>query len=162
LSKGALYWYFDSKDAIILSLLEMVFEPELKELETLLEQELSAEQKLYAYAKRSGQDIIDMLKWMPLIYDFIALAFRQEKIKFAISKFYQKNMELLVEIIQEGIDSGEFQADSARDAAITFGSIIEGTVMLWLYDPDSINIQQHINSNTRLLLNGLRAEKERQ
>ena len=32
LSKGSLYWYFDSKDSIILNLLDRVFEPELKEL----------------------------------------------------------------------------------------------------------------------------------
>lgn len=157
LSKGALYWYFDSKDAIILSLLDKVFEPEIQELEALLDDPRSAEEKLMLYAERGGQDIIDMLKWMPLIYDFFALAFRQPAIKESITRYYRRNLSLLESLICQGIDSGEFKTDSPLDAAITIGSIIEGTVMLWLYDPESIDIIQHIKSNTRLLLNGLRA-----
>jgi hypothetical protein len=109
------------------------------------------------YAERGGRDIIEMLKWMPLIYDFFALALRQEKIKAAITKYYRKNLQILEQLIQQGIESGEFSAPSAHDAAITIGSIIEGTVMLWLYDPENIDIIEHIKSNTSLLLDGLRA-----
>ena len=159
LSKGSLYWYFDSKDAIILNLLERVFEPEIKDLENLLQDERSAEERLLIYTERGGEDIIKMLKWMPLLYDFIALAFRQEIIKKIISKYYQKNLNSLVTLIQQGIDDGEFEIDSALEAAIAVGSIIEGTVMLWLYDPDNIDIIGHIRSNTNLLLNGLRSKK---
>ncbi len=158
LSKGALYWYFESKDAIILSLLEKVLQPEIQDLKSLLEEDCPAEEKLLLYAERGGQDIIGMLKWMPLMYDFIALAFRQKKIKQAISEYYRENLQLLENLIQQGIDAGEFQTDSALDAAITVGSIIEGTVMLWLYDPGHIDIIQHIQSNTRLLLDGLRSD----
>jgi TetR/AcrR family fatty acid metabolism transcriptional regulator len=157
LSKGALYWYFDSKDAIILSLLDKVFEPEIQELEALLDDPHSAEERLMLYAERGGQDIIDMLKWMPLIYDFFALAFRQPAIKESITRYYRRNLSLLETLIRQGIESSEFKTDSPLDAAITIGSIIEGTVMLWLYDPESIDIIQHIKSNTRLLLDGLRA-----
>jgi len=157
LSKGALYWYFDSKDAIILALLDKVFEPEIQEMEALLEDPRTAEEKLLTYAERGGQDIINMLKWMPLIYDFFALAFRQKKIKEYISHYYKKNLALLEILIQQGIDSGEFKANNPQDAAITIGSIIEGTVMLWMYDPESIDIVQHIKSNIQLLLNGLRS-----
>ena len=157
LSKGALYWYFDSKDAIILALLDKVFEPEIQELEALLDDPCSTEEKLMKYAERSGQDIIDMLRWMPLVYDFFALAFRQQAIKEAITQYYRKNLNLLESLIQQGVASGEFETDSPVDAAITMGSVIEGTVMLWLYDPESIDIIQHIKSNIRLLLNGLRA-----
>jgi len=157
LSKGALYWYFDSKDAIILALLDKVFEPEIQEMEALLEDSRSAEEKLLIYAERGGQDIINMLRWMPLIYDFFALAFRQNKIKEYISHYYKKNLALLEILIQQGIDSGEFKTNSPQDAAITIGSIIEGTVMLWMYDPETIDIVQHIKSNIQLLLNGLRS-----
>jgi AcrR family transcriptional regulator len=52
LSKGTLYWYFESKDAIILSLLERVFEPELQDLKSLLNDDQSAKERLLAYAER--------------------------------------------------------------------------------------------------------------
>jgi TetR/AcrR family fatty acid metabolism transcriptional regulator len=155
LSKGALYWYFDSKDAIILSLLEKVFEPELQDLQSLLNNDQSSQDRLLTYAERGAEDILKMLKWMPLVYEFLVLAFRRELIKNFISNFYQKNMGLLENLIQQGIDSGEFQGCSARDAAIAMGAIIEGTVMLWMYDPGGIDIKTHIISSTRILLRGL-------
>ncbi len=157
LSKGSLYWYFDSKDAIILSLLDRVFEPELIEFKALLSDNRSSEERLYQYTERTGQDIIKMLKWMPLFYDFIALAFRQEIIKKTISKYYKLNVDLLETLIQQGIDAGEFNTDSALDAAIAISAIVEGTIILWFYDPDHIDIQEHIQSNIRLLLEGLKA-----
>ena len=157
LSKGSLYWYFDSKDAIILKLIDRVFEFEIKDLTALLTDNRSAEERLYIYTERGGQDIIKMLKWMPLIYDFLALAFRQETIKKTIQRYYKKNPDLLVTLIQQGIDAGELRPGSALEAGYAIGSIIEGTVMLWIYDPEQINIQDHIKSSTSLLLKGLKS-----
>ena len=155
LSKGSLYWYFESKDSIILALLERVFEPELKDFENLLHDHRPVVARLNVYVERAGNDMVRMLKWMPLIYDFIALAFRQEVIKKAISRYYKQTMELLIELIQQGIDSGELQTDDAEEAAIAIGSILEGTIVLWFYDPDQIDIQAHLKSSTSLLVNGL-------
>jgi len=159
LSKGSLYWYFDSKDALISKLIDRVFEFEIKDLTALLSDDRSAEERIYIYTERGGQDIVKMLKWMPLIYDFLALAFRQYTIKTAIQGYYKKNLGLLVTLIQQGIDAGEFIPGSALQAAYAIGAIIEGTIMLWLYDPDQIDIQAHIRSSTELLLRGLKTSE---
>ena len=158
LSKGSLYWYFDSKDSIILNLLERFFEPEIKDLRVLLTDSRSAEERLEIYVDRVSDDMLAMLKWMPLIHDFIALAFRKELVRKTITHYYQMNMEILLSLIQQGIDSGEFQADSAMEASIAIGSILEGTVLLWVYDPSQIDIKYHIKSNINLLLKGLRTK----
>jgi AcrR family transcriptional regulator len=158
LSKGSLYWYFDSKDSIILNLLEKFFEPELKDLRALLTDSRSAEDRLEIYIDRVSDDMVAMLKWMPLIHDFIALAFRKEPVRKAISSYYQRHLEVLLSLIQQGLDSGEFQADSAMEASIAIGSMLEGTVLLWVYDPSLIDIKYHIKSNISLLLQGLRTK----
>jgi len=158
LSKGSLYWYFDSKDSIILNLLEKFFEPELNDLKALLTDSRSAEDRLGIYVDRVSDDMVSMLKWMPLIHDFIALAFRKEPVRKAISSYYQRHLEILLSLIQQGLDSGEFQADSAMEASIAIGSILEGTILLWVYDPSQIEIKYHIKSNINLLLKGLRTK----
>ena len=109
------------------------------------------------YVERGAEDIQNMLKWMPLIYEFLVLAFRRDSIKKFIRSFYKRNMDLLENLIQQGIDAGEFQASSAQDAAISVGSIIEGTIMLWMYNPDGIDIKNHIISSMQFLLEGLRS-----
>ena len=155
LSKGSLYWYFESKDSIILALLERVFVPELKDLRNLLHDDRHIVLRLHDYVERAGDDIVKMLKWMPLVYDFIALAFRQEIIRNAITGYYKQNIRILIDLIQQGIDKGELQVVDAEEAAIAIGSILEGTVMLWFYEPGQIDIKKHIRSNTKLLLSGL-------
>jgi TetR/AcrR family fatty acid metabolism transcriptional regulator len=155
LSKGSLYWYFDSKNDLILKLLEKVFEPELKDLRKLLSDQRPTVTRLFLYADRTADDMVKMLNWVPLVYDFIALAFRQDSIKEGIKKYYRQNMEILETIIQQGLDSEELRAASAREAAVAIGAILEGTVMLWIYDPEHIDIKKHIKSNIQLLINGL-------
>jgi AcrR family transcriptional regulator len=158
LSKGSLYWYFDSKDSIILSLLDRVFVPEIKEFNVLLKDPRSAESRLANYIERVSDDMVKMLKWMPLFYDFLALAFRQELVKKAISRYYKKQMEILVDLIQQGIDSGEFLVEDPVEAAIALGSIIEGTVVLWLYDPEQIDIKRNLRTSANLLIQGLKTK----
>ncbi len=158
LSKGSLYWYFDSKDSIILNLLEKFFEPELKDLRALLTDNRSAEDRLEIYVDRVSIDMVTMVKWIPLIHDFIALAFRKEQVRKAISRYYQRHLEILLSLIQQGIDAGEFQAENAMEASIAIGSIMEGTVLLWIYDPAQIDIKYHLKTNINLLLQGLRTK----
>jgi AcrR family transcriptional regulator len=155
LSKGSLYWYFESKNDLINNLFARVFEPEIKDFKILLADSRPVRDRLMAYAERVADDMIKLLKWTPLLYDFIALAFRQEFIKISIRKYYKQNMEILEELIQQGIDSGELKANSSREAAIAIGALLEGTAILWIYDPEEIDIKTHILSNMNILLKGL-------
>jgi len=155
LSKGSLYWYFESKNDLIVNLLARVFEPEIKDLRSLLSDPRPVRKRLLIYAERAADDMVKMLKWGPLVYDFIALAFRQDSIKRSIQGYYQQNMELLEVLIQQGLDRGELKADSVQEAAIAIGSILEGTVVLWVYDPDQINIKKHVLTNIKLILKSL-------
>ena len=65
LSKGSLYWYFESKDSIILALLERIFEPEIIDLRNLLNDSRPVVERLNEYVDRASDDIVKMLKWMP-------------------------------------------------------------------------------------------------
>ena len=66
-------------------------------------------------------------------------------------------MELLIPIIQQGIDSGEFRAINAGEAAIAAGAIFEGTILLWVYDPETVDLDRCMETGFRLFLNGLKA-----
>ncbi len=158
LSKGSLYWYFDSKESIILNLLDRVFVPENRDFNALLKDPRSAESRLASYIERVSDDMVKMLKWMPLFYDFLALAFRQELVKKAISRYYKKQMEILVELIQQGLDSGEFLVEDPEEAAIALGSILEGTVILWLYDPEQIDVKRNLRTSSNLLIQALKTK----
>jgi len=156
LSKGSIYWYFKSKDDVIISLLDRIFIAELRNLQPLIDSEASAMERLIAYTDCVISDMETTMKWMPLAYDFLALAFRRDTVQMALCKYYRAHMNTLTPIIQQGIDSGEFAAPNAEDATIALSALVEGIALLWVYDPENINIEKHIRSSVQLLLDGLK------
>ena len=92
---------------------------------------------------------------MPIAYEFLALAFRNKTVQKALKQYFRKYMDALVPSIQRGIDSGEFRQVDAQEVAIAAAAIYEGTVLLWVYDNTLVDMERHIRSSIKLLLEGL-------
>ena len=98
-----------------------------------------------------------MLRLMPVAYEFLALAFRNKTVQKALKLYVNRYMDILVPIIQNGIDSGEFKKVDAKEVAIAMGAILEGTILIWVYDKSLVNPEVHIRSGIKLLMEGVRA-----
>ena len=157
LSKGALYLYFKSKDDLIVAILDRIFQREFIHLERLRDDEGSATEAIQKIADLMAHDIMGMVRLMPIIYNFLAMAFRNKYVRHALKQYLNRYMENLIPIIQRGIDAGEFRSVNARDVAVAAGAIIEGTLLLWVYDRDYIEPAHHIQSGMELLLEGVKA-----
>jgi AcrR family transcriptional regulator len=157
LSKGALYWYYKSKDEIILSIMNSMFDRELAGLEALQADERPASERLIEFTRVATNDLKRYTKILPLFYEFYALAFRNKTVRKALTRYLRKYFAMIEPIIQQGIDRGEFRPVDAQQAAIAAGSLFEGTLLLWVYDPDTVKFDKHIEIGTQLLLDGLRA-----
>jgi AcrR family transcriptional regulator len=155
LSKGTLYWYFDSKDEIISTILENMFDEELAHLKGM-QKEGSASEKILAFTTQTIADL-DEMRWLfPLTLEFYALALRQQNVEEVLRKYLHAYLEILTPIIQQGIDQGEFQTDNAQDIAVEILALFEGTLLLSIFDRDVVNLEKNIELGTRKLLDGLR------
>ena len=157
LSKGTLYLYFKSKDAIIKHLLDKLFERELSGLQPLKGDPRPASEKLSIFIEQLISDMQNWSRLMPIMYEFLGRLFRQSVVHKAFKKYIRSYLELITPIIQQGIDSGEFNANNAEDVAITIGAIFEGTILLWVYDSETIDLENHLHSGMNLLMDGLKA-----
>jgi AcrR family transcriptional regulator len=157
LSKGTLYWYFNSKDEIIVNILERMFSREFEELENLVDSEETATERLLFFTERAIEDVRRMLRLMPLAYEFVAWAFRRKFVQEAFKRYINRFMDVLVPIIQQGIDAGEFRKIDPHTAAITIGAIFEGMILLWVYDNSLVDTEIHIHDGIILLLEGMKA-----
>jgi AcrR family transcriptional regulator len=158
LSKGTLYWYFKSKYDIIISILDRIFLSALERLKSQQkDSELSASEALWQFSEEAIQDYQKMLSLMPVAYEFLALAFRNKVVQKALKQYMDHYMEVLVPIIQRGIDSGEFRPVDATEAAIAAGAIFEGTILLWVYDKDLVDPERHIHAGIKIWLAGVKA-----
>jgi AcrR family transcriptional regulator len=157
LSKGALYWYYKSKDAIILALLDRVFVGEMAQFEKLVDAEGTASERLDQLTRVVVQDMARFKHLMPLIYEFVALAARRKSVRTKLSGYYQRYHRLLSHILQQGLDSGEFVDLDPDETALAFIGLGEGLAMLWFVDPDLVDWEGIGELPSKLLLDRFRS-----
>jgi len=157
LSKGAVYLYFKSKDDLIIAILDRIFQNEFKQREDLEQDGSSASEAIWKLTDTIANDIVRLLRLIPIIYGFLALAFRNKYVQRALKEYINRYLNILIPVIQRGIDSGELRQTDAREVAIAAGAIIEGTILLWAYDKSVVDPERHIRSGMKLLLEGVQA-----
>lgn len=155
LSKGTLYLYFDSKDALIAALLQQFFAAELQDSQTLLEADTPAADRLLFLAQHLATEVEQMSARMSISFEFYAVAARQESVRDFLRTYFRQYTDLIEALIQQGMERGEFRQTSPREAAIALVSLFEGLNLLHTVDPDAIHFPQHGTAAVRLLLNGL-------
>ncbi len=157
LSKGTLYLYFKSKGDLIIAILDRMFQREFKQLEDLNQDGLTATDAIWKLTDLITKDILGLIRLIPIVYEFLALAFRNKYVQQALKKYINRYLDILIPIIQRGVDSGEFRQVDAREVAIAGSAIIEGTLLLWVYDKSLVEPEYHIRSGMKLLLEGVQA-----
>jgi AcrR family transcriptional regulator len=159
LSKGALYWYYKSKDAIIMALLDRVFLAQMKTVEDMIDAEGSAEEKLRVFTRAAVTDIRHFERFMTLGYEFVALATRRKEVREKIKGYYRSYTEILAPIIEQGIAEDEFDDVDPRKTALTIIGLYEGITLMWFVDPESIDWDELTEAPLDMLLNGIRKKE---
>jgi AcrR family transcriptional regulator len=157
LSKGTLYLYFKNKDDLVSRILDRIFQRQLAEMESLNVEGLSASEQLGKFTDLAVKDIKAMLRLMPVAYEFLALAFRNTFVQRALKAYLKRYMNILVPLVRRGIDAGEFRRVDPREVAVAIGAIVEGTILLWVYDKTLVDPTRNIRSGIQLLLEGIQA-----
>jgi AcrR family transcriptional regulator len=156
MSKGLLYWYFKSKDAIIAAILKRFFALEQRNLAALDNPQGSATERLLQY----NQEVLEKTRYlnllMPIALEFYALAARQDDVKAFLKEYFKEYREKFSGLIRQGIAQGEFKAVDPQEAATTLVALYEGTFLLAAIDPKAFNLESQVNTSFRLLLEGLR------
>lgn len=155
LSKGGLYWHFDSKGAIIEAILSQFFDRELTGLHKLAALNLPAAERLRLLGDAVAADMSGMAELSSLSLDFYALAARRSETRHFISDYFRRYRVLLATILQEGIEVGDFVPIEAETAATALIAQFEGIALLWAVDPELIDLAQQSRTAVHLLLQGL-------
>lgn len=159
LSKGALYWYFESKEELIIAIVDFIFERELAHVLGRVEAVESAEAKLLTTLELVAGSFEQMKPLIPIFFEYWGMMMREERIRQAIAGYYHDFFEFVRPIIHHGVERGEFHADDVDSVAYSLGALIEGMGILWAADPESIDLERHTHIGMRLLISGLKREK---
>ncbi|MCP4543329.1 MAG: TetR/AcrR family transcriptional regulator [Chloroflexi bacterium] len=159
LSKGTLYWYFDSKDDIIAALPERILAWGMKDLQALSRGEGSVRERLLLFTRQVMAEFEHLSGLLPIIYEFYAAAARQETVYRVLQDYVRDYRETLAALIQHGIDQGEFRTVNAVETAIILCALYEGLGILWMVDPQAVNLNELVEHSVRLLLDGLKRHR---
>lgn len=158
ISKATVYLYFESKEALIGALMERLFTREMEALEVLEGEDDSARRCLTRFIETLVDDLQRMRTLMPLLYEFYALGLREASVRQVLGDVFGHVIGAITPVIQEGIDRGEFCAADARGAAIALGSVVEGTLLLWAFAPEQMDLERQLRHGFGLILAGLCSE----
>lgn len=159
LSKGALYWYFKSKDAIVSALVGHVLISEMREAEALVHADGSATERLKLFIEYAVREYKRFEKVLPLAYEFVAHAARSKAVRETVILYFNRYKEILAEVIQQGIDNGEFQPRDPDTMAMSIISMYEGMAMLWFIEPELVDWDRMGTEPIDIMLAGLSVEK---
>jgi AcrR family transcriptional regulator len=155
LSKGTLYLYFKNKHDLMVAILERALQEELEAVAGISAGAASAEEALRGFVDAVIGDIESLTRFMPVSYSFISMAFRNRHVQRSLKKYFRRYRDALVPIIQSGMASGEFRTGDPEEMAIAVAAVVEGTMLLWVYDRSVIDPARHIRSGLDSMLRGL-------
>jgi AcrR family transcriptional regulator len=159
LSKGALYWYYRSKDAIIHALVDRFFGGEIRRTERLVESEGSATERIRRFLKNIIGEIRRIELLLPLGYEFFAMAARSPSARQSLQKYYSQYIQLLAKMIQQGIDAGEFRQMDPVEVALAISALFEGLALFWFLDPASVDWDRMEKVAFTILIRGIQPQE---
>ena len=157
-SQGTIYLYFDSKDDLFMA----VFEAWVATCvyQAYGESDLSADtvaDQLRAFAHAAAQVMIDTAEFLPVQMEFWSHMLRNDAIRERFRLLFAELRTFLSQIIQSGIDSGEFRPADAEALAAVAIAAYDGLILQWLADPQSVDWQRTSHTLVETILTGLLA-----
>ena len=156
LSKGTVYWHYKSKDGLLTAVMRRFLSRELNKLNRLVTSEASVEAGLIAFVDQLIVALKHLGPLMQITLEFYAIALRKEWARKLLREYYAEYRSMLCAIIQAGIDSGEFRPVQPEETAIALSALLEGMILVWVIDDETVQIDQHTKAAVRLVLEGLK------
>jgi len=158
LSKGAIYWYYKSKDEIISELLNEFFDPkEIKKIEELLANG-SARERIDRFIEYMVEAMKKMQRFRPVIQELYVIAFRDQKIKKMMRRDFRSGVTLLQSIIEDGIKNKEFRRVDPYQVTLAIYQIVEGAALFWSLGIE-INFEKQLRGGVKFIIDGIKTSR---
>jgi AcrR family transcriptional regulator len=161
LSKGAVYWYFESKDEIITTILDRFMQQELENFTRLSQGEGPIPKRLRTLMTALGKEMTSISDLIPIAYEYYAVAAREETTRKKFDQYLSGYVDILEELISEGIERGELKEVPTREVAISLVALMEGCMLLWVLrtsDRRKPDLEKLYETSIDLVLEGLIVE----
>ena len=161
LSKGAIYWYYKSKEEVYLSLVDYWFVQYSSGVVDTLKQQESASDQLKALFDFFIEQFDKNPATFKLLVEFWRLAGLNPDFNAKLQQIYSDFLEYIIEIIKVGVANGEFKNVEPRITALSILINIEGINWFTLFDKSGVEAHEYIDTISNFILNGLKKKREK-
>jgi AcrR family transcriptional regulator len=161
LSKGGLYWHFSSKKELFLALFDSLISGTEAILTASLASQASAKEKLRAmldmFTAMGTMD--EFQEVMPLMIDVWAQNWQDPEVNEAAVAIYNRFRGPMMQLIEEGIASGEFKPVNAKALTSILFATYDGLIVQWMIDRSMVDWAAVNETMMNTLVAGLLADR---
>jgi TetR/AcrR family transcriptional regulator, fatty acid metabolism regulator protein len=151
LSKGAIYWYFKSKDEIIGASLARMFERSLRDVAEQIKSDRPVVERIMTVARCATEQIRNARQLAGVELEAYAMAARNPSMRRRAKGYFDAYIEAFARLIADGIEKGELRPVDPRKAAISGVALFEGLTLLWVVNPE-LDFEAVLNHAAGLML----------
>lgn len=130
LSKGALYWYFKSKEELAIGLVHQMLTHEAEALEAVVNQSAPAPERLHFLAKNFARDLTENPDRASLALELLALARTIPEIRSCFSSHHVHFVDQIALLLAE-LHGKKSPSAETRETALALSALIDGMVLRW-------------------------------
>ncbi len=135
---GVIHYYFESKDDIVSALADSI----VTKYDNLLSERIgsveSASEKLEVALDFLVDKFIFNRRLNRVFYNLVQMAFERASVRRALRKQLRVYRRRITEVVEEGIESGEFKDRDAGASARLMVALMEGMALQWMIEPGSL------------------------
>lgn len=158
LTKGAVYFYFRSKEAVLLELLKQVQDVVVDEaIHTVETAGGTATDRLVAYVHyQANLGITHRDEVLLLILMSLEFKEREGDVNDFIARLYKRQRSFVEALVRAGQESGEFRIDvRTRELAATVLAIHDGTFLEWFRRSSTLKGPELVRALRAMVLGGI-------
>ena len=140
ISKGTFYWYYPSKQAVFVDILETWARQVMDEVLSQFERAVPSEDYVSALTHALQREVHRGRVIVPLWLEFTVHARREPEIQDALARFYARARIAIAEMLRPYVGAWLTETEVRGIAAAIFGAYA-GLVMQDLADPDGVDAE---------------------
>jgi AcrR family transcriptional regulator len=160
LTKGAVYFYFRSKEAVLLSLLDQVQKIVVDDAMAAVEARGgTASDRLVTYVHyQANLGITHRDEVLLLILMSLEFKEREGPVNEFIGRLYKKQRSFIETLVKDGQEAGQFRADvRSRELAATVLAMHDGTFLEWFRRSSTLKGSELVRAMRAMILGGILA-----
>jgi AcrR family transcriptional regulator len=149
MTKGAVYWHFSSKQELFLALLELRLQQQIRYVSMNTASMLASDNPPEALRKwLQGQlgGLAETGRNPGLFMEFV-IASREPEVQARLVGLQRQFLQAIAELIAELQRRGQLSSRiHASNAALLIDSIMKGTAVEWMIDPERVDLEAYLES----------------